>query len=123
MSIVNVTFKNQHFGKIHARMLKNDIWYSGKDICRLLKLSPEIAIESRLEPDEYTRFQEINDDYSTKDLDLLVNSVGFMSLLELNRNESVANWFDYFIEPKSDKLISQMEGFEDNCKINVTYEG
>ena len=123
MSIVNVTFKNQHFGKIHARMFQNDVWYSVKDVCRLLKLSPEIAIESNLDSDEYTQFQEFNDDYTIKSSNLLVNSVGLASLLELNQNESVANWFDYFIKPKSDKLIEQMGGVEDSCKINVTYEG
>ena len=123
MANVNITFKNEKHGKLHATILRNDVWYSGKDICRILNLPSEAVIQKLVKNENQTEFTDFKDDWSINRRDTLVNTSGMLDLLKLGRNEAVSNWFHFFVGEKSDSIAEQMEGFEDNCKINVTYEG
>ena len=123
MANVNITFKNEKHGKLHATILRNDVWYSGKDICRILNLPSEAVIQKLVQNGDQTEFTDFKDDWSINRRDTLVNTSGMLDLLKLGRNEAVSNWFHFFVGEKSDSIAEQMEGFEDNCKINVTYEG
>ena len=123
MANVNITFENEKHGKLHATILQDEVWYSGKDVCRILNLPNEKIVQKLVKNGDQTEFTDFEDDWSINRRDLLINTSGMLDLLKLGRNEAVSNWFHFFVGEKSDSIAETLEGFEDNCKINVTYEG
>ena len=124
MAVLNITFKNEKHGKLHATILRNDVWYSGKDICRILNLPNESIIRKLVQNGDQTEYTNFEDDWSINRRDLLVNTSGMLDLLKLGRNEAVSNWFNFFVDGKAESLAEQLESFEnDDCKINILYEG
>ena len=124
MAVLNITFKNEKHGKLHATILHNDVWYSVKDICRLLNLPNETIVRKLVQNKDQTEYTNFEDDWSINRRDLLVNTSGMLDLLKHGRNEAVSNWFNFFVGEKSDSIAEQLESFgNDNCKISILYEG
>ena len=124
MAYVNITFENEKHGKLHATILQNDVWYSGKDICRILNLPNEKIVQKLVQNGDQTEYTNFEDDWSINRRDLLVNTSGMLDLLKYGRNEAVSNWFNFFVDGKAESLAEQLESFEnDDCKINILYEG
>ena len=123
MAYVNITFENEKHGKLHATILQDEVWYSGKDVCRLLNLPNESIVQNLVQNEDQTEYQTFKEDWSIERRETFVNTSGMLKLLKLGRNEAVSNWFNFFVGEKSDSIAETLEGFEDKCKINVTYEG
>lgn len=124
MANVKATFKNEKHGKLHATILHGDIWYSGKDICRILNLPNETIVRKLVQNQNQTEYTIFEGDWSINRRDLLVNTSGMLDLLKHGQNEAVSNWFNFFVNEKAESLIEQLESFEnDDCKINILYEG
>ena len=109
MANVNITFKNEKHGKLHATILQDEVWYS--------------IVQNLVQNEDQTEYQTFKEDWSIERRETFVNTSGMLKLLKLGRNEAVSNWFHFFVGEKSDSIAETLEGFEDKCKINVTYEG
>ena len=109
---------------MHAIITHDDIWYFGKDICRILNLPSETIVQNLAQTQKQIELPFFKEDWSIERRETLVHTSGMLDLLKLGRNESVANWFEFFVNNKSESLIEQLESFGDeDCKINILYEG
>ena len=89
-----------------------------------MNLPNEKIVQKLVQNGDQTEYTNFEDDWSINRRDLLVNTSGMLDLLKYGRNEAVSNWFNFFVDGKAESLAEQLESFEnDDCKINILYEG
>lgn len=127
MTSIDFKIKNIKYGTMRAKMICDDVYYSAKDLCRVLGYPNDKIARKLVSTGNQTEYTEFADDYSIIDQETFVSSSGVLELLEKSfspKRHSVKNWFNYFIFPKFESLMEQLEELtEDYCTVEITVNG